>query len=432
MTTNPIARLVPLLLTLAASLAVAPCTADDAAPIFAVVSAATLQSSPLRDLPAQPRQDSLGTPLRLIEIDLDQRDLLTRHVHEQEGRCGGYFAFDSRAAAEAFLAGERSLQALLRPDAISYVIDNSDTILPWLPQVEADNLYATMAHLSSYQNRYYDSPHGLAAAEWIRDQWAALGQGRADVGTELFTGCTTCSTQPTVVLTVTGNELADEVVVVGAHLDSIRSGAGSNTQQFAPGADDDASGIAVITETLRIALDNGWRPQRTIKFMGYAAEEVGLRGSNAIAARFAADGVNVVGVLQLDMTNYRNGVPFHLHFISDYVNAPLLAFAKSLFDAYLAPLGLVRRDLACGYACSDHASWTSNGFPSVMASEPGDVNYRFFPGLHTANDTLATVGDNANASVPFVQFALAFIGEMAKTSSGDPTRIHHNGFEAAP
>ena len=51
----------------------------------------------------------------------------------------------------------------------------------------------------------------------------------------------------------------------------------------APGADDDASGIATLTEVIRVALANGWKPKRTVKFMGYAAEEVGLRGSNAIA-----------------------------------------------------------------------------------------------------------------------------------------------------
>jgi putative aminopeptidase FrvX len=54
-------------------------------------------------------------------------------------------------------------------------------------------------------------------------------------------------------------------------------------QQVAPGADDDASGIAPLLEVLRIALASGWKPKRTVKFMGYAREEVGLRGSNAIA-----------------------------------------------------------------------------------------------------------------------------------------------------
>ena len=88
------------------------------------------------------------------------------------------------------------------------------------------------------------------------------------------------------ILTVQGAELPDEIVVLGAHLDSINTSGGGSTTQRAPGADDDASGIATLTEVIRISLASGWRPKRTVKFMGYAAEEVGLRGSKAIAQSF--------------------------------------------------------------------------------------------------------------------------------------------------
>ena len=422
----------PLLLAVAAGLSptAAAQVADDP-PAWVLTSADSLRNSPLRHLPASERRDSLGTALKLLELDTAQQHLLTGHLHHHEGRCGGYFAFESLAEAEDFLARERSLQALLAPAGSGYTIDNAATIEPWFPQVAEANIRATIEHLSSYQNRYYASPHGLDAALWIHDRWAGLAAGRSDVQAELFTACTLCSTQPSVILTVTGTELPDEVVVVGAHLDSIRSGAGSNPEQFAPGADDDASGIAVITEVIRIALDSGWRPKRSVKFMGYAAEEIGLRGSRAIAESYAADGVNVVGVLQLDMTNYHVSVAHHLHFISDYSNGPLLTFSRELFDVYLGARGLQRRDLACGYGCSDHASWTAKGFPAVMASEPGSPTQSFYPGLHTANDTLGHVGGTAQASVPFAWFALAFIGELAKTGAenGHPP-LHVDGFES--
>jgi leucyl aminopeptidase len=69
----------------------------------------------------------------------------------------------------------------------------------------------------------------------------------------------------------------------------------------APGADDNASGIAVVTETLRAIIASGFKPKRTIKFIGYAAEEVGLRGSKAIAQDYKNQGLNIVGVAQFDM-----------------------------------------------------------------------------------------------------------------------------------
>lgn len=380
----------------------------------------------------QLRYDSLGTPLMLLPVDEAQRARITEYVHEAERRCGGYFAFDSLEDADAFLAGDRTLSAVTAPAGGRYTIDNAATVDPWLVQVDDLAIYRTIEHLSSYRNRYYASSYGRESAEWIRDTWAALGAGRADVSAELFTGCTTCSTQPSVILTVTGSELPDEVIVVGAHLDSINGSAQGNLEQIAPGADDDASGIATITEIVRVALGSGWRPQRTIKFMGYAAEEVGLRGSNAIARRFATDGVDVVAVLQLDMTNYRSGDVADFKIISDFSNADLRGFVGELFDTYLLPLGLSRTSQPCNYGCSDHASWASAGFPAVMVAEPGSPQAPFFPRLHTTGDTLANMGDSAANSAKFARFGLAFIGEIAKTSAEADERIFGDGFEAAP
>lgn len=400
--------------------------------VYVLTSLATYAGiQPIAPL-GQVRYDSLGTPLMLLPIDEARRARITEYVHEVERRCGGYFAFDSLEDADAFLAGDRTASAMTAPAGGRYTIDNAATVDPWLPQVDDLAIYRTIEHLSSYRNRYYASSYGRESAEWIRDTWAALGAGRADVSAELFTGCTTCSTQPSVILTITGNELPDEVVVVGAHLDSINGSAQGNLEQIAPGADDDASGIATITEIVRVALGSGWRPQRTVKFMGYAAEEVGLRGSNAIARRFATDGVEVVGVLQLDMTNYRSGDVADFKIISDFSNADLRSFVGELFDTYLLPLGLSRTSQACNYGCSDHASWTSAGFPAVMVAEPGSPQAPFFPRLHTTGDTLANMDDSAANSAKFARFGLAFVGELAKTSAGTGDRIFGDGFEPAP
>jgi len=65
-----------------------------------------------------------------------------------------------------------------------------------------------------------------------------------------------------VTLTIAGTDLADEKVVVGAHLDSILSFRMSDTAR-APGADDDASGVASMTEALRALIASGYRLRRT-------------------------------------------------------------------------------------------------------------------------------------------------------------------------
>jgi leucyl aminopeptidase len=358
------------------------------------------------------RSDSLGQPLVLAEIRAGQLSALSEDIHTMEKRCGGYFAFATRAAAEAFLRADRAAAAVGRSLAASYTLDNQDTVGPWLSQVAAANIQQTITQLQGYQNRYYSSPTGKTSAEWIRTSWQALTNGRTDVTTELF-ACSTCSTQPSVILTIQGTDLPNEVVVLGAHLDSI-SGSGGNTV-VAPGGDDDASGIATLTETLRIALANGWKPKRTVKFMGYAAEEVGLRGSNAIATSFRNAGTNVVGVLQMDMTNYQSGSATAMRLITDYSNADLKTFFNQLFDAYLLPLGYTRGTYTCGYGCSDHASWTSAGYPAAMMFEAGTAGGGMNPNIHTTADTLANMGNTAQPSVKFAQFSLAFLGELAKT-----------------
>ena len=359
------------------------------------------------------RRDGTGAELVVSEADARQLHAVTEFVHRHERRCGGYFAFDTRAEAEAFVRTERSAQAVAATVA-TYTLDNQRTVDRWLPQVQEARIRDTIGSLSGFQNRYYASATGRSSALWIRDHWRAIAAGRGDVTTELFTACTGCSTQPSVILTIQGTSLRDEVVVLGAHLDSINASAGGALSQLAPGADDDASGIAVLTETLRIALANGWRPQRTVKFMGYAAEEVGLRGSNAIAQAHRAGGTNVVAVLQVDMTNYKSGPLRDMRLMTDYSSTALKNFFLQLFDTYLAPRGYTRGTITCGYACSDHASWTSAGYPAAMMFEAGDLD-GWYPYIHTTSDTLASMGDSAQHSVKFAQFSLAFLGETAKS-----------------
>ena len=390
---------------------------DPFAPVFIVTSRKTFDTVHALVRNPASRRDSLGNELLVSETKAHMLDAVSGLIHQRELRCGGFFAFATRAEADRFVANDRSAFAA-RALAVSYTIDNAATVDPWLPQATEANIYDTIDTLQGYKNRYYASSYGKAAAEWIKSRWEALAAGRSDVSTELFTGCTNCSTQPSVILTIQGNELANEVVVLGAHLDSININGGSNPEQVAPGADDDASGVATLTEALRVALASGWKPKRTVKFMAYAAEEAGLRGSNAIAQKFKADGVNVVAAMQLDMTEYAVGAPQDMRLVTDYSNASLKTFFNSLFDAYLAPLGLKRGTYTCGYGCSDHASWTSAGYPAAMMFEAGTSTGGYNPKIHSTGDTLTNLGESAANSVKFAKFALAFVGEVGKTTGG--------------
>ena len=365
------------------------------------------------------RTDRAGRRVSLLEMQQHQVDDLSTEIHAREDRCGGFFAFATRAEAEQFLVADQTAAVMAGKYGVfddPLAIDNGALITPTLAQVDAQHMANMIWMLSEhYPNRYFASVNGTNSALAIRDHWLGLAAGRSDVSAEMV-ACGNCGVQSSVVLTIRGTRWPDEIVVLGAHLDSISNVVLPDGERDAPGADDDASGIAVLTDVLRIAMANGWRPQRTVKLMGYAAEEVGLRGSRAIAQQYAIEGRKVVGVLQLDMTNYKTG-SLDMRLVTDYSSPVMQQYLVGLFDTYLAPLGHTRGTITCGYACSDHASWTQYGFPSAFMFEPAAGTTSLsddFPYIHTPNDTLANMGLSTAPSVAFVRLGLAFMGELGE------------------
>src|SRR5690606_34279748 len=152
-----------------------------------------------------------------------------------EKRRGGDFAFATRAEAEALLRNGRSAKVVSAMSVAAPARDNHATVAPWLPRVAASNIGPPLPHLASaWSNRSFARTPGRSPALRIRDTWPALGRGRPDVSAELFTACGNCGGQPSVILTVLGTDLRDEIVVVGGHLDSI-SNSGSGNGMNAPG-----------------------------------------------------------------------------------------------------------------------------------------------------------------------------------------------------
>ncbi|GMU64303.1 MAG: hypothetical protein AMXMBFR36_05770 [Acidobacteriota bacterium] len=342
----------------------------------------------------------------LTRIPAGAIDALSDLVHTDFRRCGGFVKHESREEADAAMARLRAPRAEL--GTLPFTIDQPTLVGALAGQVSEPQILATITSLSTlFPNRYHGHHAIHLSANWIRDQWLALAAGRPDVTVQLFShgGITP---QPSVILTIPGSTLADEFVVLGAHQDSIRSGCSisSTPSCVAPGADDDASGVAVLTEVIRIALANGFQPQRTIQFMAYAAEEVGLDGSDHIASTYLANGTDVVAVFQQDMTAYEGSVN-DIYLISDWTNADLNSFVGDLVDTYQP--GLLRGTTACGYGCSDHAPWHDRGFRATFPFEAtfGGSN----PQIHTINDTVANFGNTAAHAAKFGRLAMAFMIE---------------------
>jgi leucyl aminopeptidase len=320
-------------------------------------------------------------------------------IHQRLQQCGGFVFHKSEAEARAALHSTGAAGP-----SPSYAIDNRALVDPVLAQMGDKRIEDTIVRLSAFPNRYYKTQPGVEASNWLWATWTEMASGRPDIAVTQFTHAD--YPQKSVMLSIAGSDRPDESIVLGAHLDSILMSRMSDTA-LAPGADDDASGVASLTEALRAMLAQNYRPKRSIHFVAYAAEEVGLRGSQDIARAFKQRGGAVVGVLQLDMTNYK-GSANDIVLFTDYTDSRQNAFLAQLVTAYLPDLKLGYDK--CGYACSDHASWQAQGFPASMPFESSFA--RDNPAIHTAKDTFANSGGQAAHALKFARLAAAFAIEL--------------------
>lgn len=296
-------------------------------------------------------------------------------------------------------------------DVMDFTITEDAYVQQCLDIVNADNIEETILMLEAFGTRYHQRSEAEQAIYDLRDKWQAMATaaGRTDVSFEIYEHSGT--PMPSLIMTIEGATQPDEYVIIGGHADSITGFASD-----APGADDNASGIASITEIIRVLLENSYKPQKTVQFMAYAAEEIGLVGSDEIAEDYYNDGKNVVAYVQFDMTNY-NGSTADIAIIEDnYTSGDLNIYLIELLEHYNSSGAhtLTYTNSACNYACSDHASWEARGY---LASFPFEARFdESNPYIHTTGDVYSVSG-NSNHAAKFTKLGLEFIIEVAKRTN---------------
>ena len=168
---------------------------------------------------------------------------------------------------------------------------------------------------------------------------------------------------------IIGSEAPDEIVIIGAHLDS---------WDTATGALDDGAGVGIVTAAAKLIMDMPERPRRTIRVVLFGSEEVGLVGARAYAAARAEDGTvanHVIGsesdfgareVYRLSSNVGEHAVPF--------------------FDAMqveMQHLGILRGGNSSGGG-PDMIPLQFMGVPMARLDQNGEDYFNFH---HTPNDT---------------------------------------------
>lgn len=268
--------------------------------------------------------------------------------------------------------------------------------------VSSSNISTTMKTLQDLGSRQHNTSAGIAASATIKSLMDNAASGLDSYGSALKTH-SYYTTQQSVIATLSGSSDNESTIIIGAHLDSINR---SDSSQ-APGADDDASGIATLVEALRVITKNNMKFARKIEFHAYAAEEIGLVGSKEIASDYRTAGRKIPAMLQIDMNSYsKDSSKNTIYLITNDTSETLTVGTADLLDTYL---GGDYQKMSLSAGTSDHKSWSSRGYQAVFPFEhPEDYNHA----LHTSADTVSTANNTA-LSERFTKLVIAFLAHHA-------------------
>ncbi len=317
-----------------------------------------------------------------------------------------------------------------------------------LRQVDPGRIEATVLRLTQFGTRHTassqtDPVRGIGAATaWVFGQMqaiAATSSGRMTVQQQTFVQPVSSripvpTTITNVIATLKGTASPERFYVVTGHLDS-RVTDVLNFTSDAPGADDDASGVAVVLELARLFATHQFAG--TLVFATVAGEEEGLYGSSFMAAQMKAAGADVQGMFSNDIVGasqawdgtkpdphtlrlFLEGVPTAVTptqiAIMQAVGGENDGLSRQLgrFVQDVAPRDLTDMNIRVIWRrdrylrASDHVSFQGQGYPAARFTEPRE-NFD-----HEHQDTRVENGVQFGDLIEFVDFG--YMARVAKVN----------------
>ena len=308
---------------------------------------------------------------------------------------------------------EEELVALSGKLSNAWILSSTNKYTPRFSNLEGDSLrdrFGAMCVAEGYagiikpcsksgllltRGRYKIDPNDLPSEvniTLLREQFAdifQLAKDGADVQLEFDIEQTfTAGPIPlyNVLAEIPGTDLANEIVIVGGHIDS---------WDGARGAQDNGTGTSTTLEAARILKKTidalGVQPRRTIRFMLWSGEEQGLLGSRAYIEQHPAENEVISAVLVHDGgTNTCSGIQAtpELSPLFEEVFGPVIEHTANNEDEDLRFRLVPVRRLPRGVG-SDHDSYLKVGVPGFFWEQNGDANYTYIH--HTQYDTIDEV-----------------------------------------
>ena len=310
------------------------------------------------------RVESLAELRALSREQLEDRIAFVDHIMERKKSGGGYgIASRIRSCGHVVAAELGALATVIRSAGTSthrvahtgsMLKNNVPATIPGiaLTNADADILAYAMRSSEAVNLRLHSS------ARYLKQEMSANVVGE-----------------------VPGNgELANEIVILGAHLDSWDLGTG---------AIDDGTGVAIVIAAAKMIMENGESPRRTIRVVLFANEEFGLSGASKYAEHHASSIEQHVVGLEADFG------PGAVWKFSSQVAENALDIVAEL-HTLLAPMGIEQGDNKSSGG-ADLGPLRKVGMPVLGLSADGS---EYFDYHHTADDTLDKVDrDDLNQNV---------------------------------
>ena len=305
--------------------------------------------------------------------------------------------------AVAIFNKKASLPRLTRDFPV--VTEEDPRIRKMLDQVNMDSLEATVQHLQDYGSRIWDSDNAFAASDWIAGRMEALGLEVEQQSFYASTWMGSGNAAPNVIGIQRGTLYPDTYVVCGSHFDSFSYEAmfGGGT---APGADDNATGVASVLESARIMTQ--YEFEYSIIYCAYGCEEMGLYGSEAYASRCQEQGMDIIGYFNNDMNGYLYGDQIHIDCIYPNSVEPIGTYYMNVGEVYYPDLPI--RHVNFNEGDSDHTSFNNHGYMGIY---PFEDYQNYSPYIHTVNDLIGTSVNSFEMSQQYCQMNIACLAEIA-------------------
>ncbi len=271
-----------------------------------------------------------------------------------------------------------------------------DLIKEMIKKTNSTRIRNNIEYLQSQDTRYIGTDGNHNATIWIKDKFESFGLNT------LYQNFSYNGLKMSNIIAYhegSDKDKKSETTILCAHFDSIN---GEDVNLSAPGADDDASGVAAIIESARIL--SNYEYNKTIMFCAWNAEEVGLVGSDYFVDNIDNFEYDIQGVLNFDMIGYsKDGNDITIHSNQNSIDLKdEVMHVKNTLDLSLNITSITEKP----EKRSDHFSFWKSSYKACLFIEK-----RFNPYYHTSNDTLDKISVSMIESVTKLT-----IGSSAKLS----------------